>query len=542
MTKLEYEQLLKPLIEIYDEIERKLMVSIVKRIDNYSGMKGTLKWYTDKLNELKLLDRDSLEVFKENRKALLEKIEELTKDCGYKIDNLERLEDYYNTGLIDINPFSLYESQSINTMISEAIKDTKDILDLIETKAIEGTNKEYKRILNQAYIETASGIYTYTESIRHAIDDMASNGIYATNYKSGRQLSIESVVRRDVITRMNKLVGSVELEHAKQLGTNLVYVDQHLGARVRTKYMKHDYEAHAEWQGKKYMVDGSSEDYPNLYEKTGYGEMLGLKGINCYHNLRPTWSWETIDPQIDLQRNKEEYEKLQEMRRFERGIRKLKRKYSIAKYQNDLEEKLKIDTKLNNLQDDYNKYLEDNHLKRDYNREYISKYKLYSIEFQEEYFKEFENLDKETEHLFYYNLETGKQVGKIASGISNQVKPSPSTIIKLLMAKEDSLLAVHNHPRNTSFSRRDIKTFNNSKELGMIVVRTDDYIYVLSTGKGHKINSKDSDKFIDDKYSRIQKEVKKENLNYIEERHKINQVFAKEMGWKYGRVKNDKND
>ena len=128
----------------------------------------------------------------------------------------------------------MFKSESINNLINEALKDTENIMNLINTKAIESTKESYMKILNKAYIETTSGIYTYTESIRRGIKEMAKEGIKGASYESGKTISIEAVVRRDVITRMNKLVGDCELEHAKELGTNLVYVDQHLGARVRT--------------------------------------------------------------------------------------------------------------------------------------------------------------------------------------------------------------------------------------------------------------------------------------------------------------------
>ncbi len=35
-------------------------------------------------------------------------------------------------------------------------------MNLIQTKAIEGVKETYKDVLNSAYIETSSGIYTYT--------------------------------------------------------------------------------------------------------------------------------------------------------------------------------------------------------------------------------------------------------------------------------------------------------------------------------------------------------------------------------------------
>lgn len=373
MNKLEYEKLILPLVNLINDIEIDLVRNILNRIDNYDGIKGSLKWYTDKLVELKLLDKENIKVFDKNKNYFKKIIEDIAEGFGNHIDNLENLEKYYKKGLINVNPISLYESIAVNNLINEAISDTYDIMDLIKTKAIEGANEAYKNILNKAYIETSSGVYTYTEAIRKAIDEFSNSGIKAAHYKDGRSITIEAVTRRDVITRMNKLVGDCELEHAKELDTNLVYVDQHLGARVRTEYTKHDYEAHDEWQGKKYMIVGSNEKYDNLYDKTGYGEMLGLKGINCYHNMRPTWEWEEIPKQIDLKENAKVREILDKRNYYARKIRNLKHKKLSARMLNNSKEYKKISDEYIHTNQKYNLFLKENNLIRDYNREYITK-------------------------------------------------------------------------------------------------------------------------------------------------------------------------
>lgn len=373
MNKLEYEKLILPLVNLINDIEMDLVRNILNRIDNYDGIKGSLKWYTDKLVELKLLDKENIKVFDKNKNYFKKIIEDIAEGFGNHIDNLENLEKYYKKGLINVNPISLYESIAVNNLINEAISDTYDIMDLIKTKAIEGANEAYKNILNKAYIETSSGVYTYTEAMRKAIDEFSNSGIKAAHYKDGRSITIEAVTRRDVITRMNKLVGDCELEHAKELDTNLVYVDQHLGARVRTEYTKHDYEAHDEWQGKKYMIVGSNEEYDNLYDKTGYGEMLGLKGINCYHNMRPTWEWEWIPKQIDLKENAKVREILDKRNYYARKIRNLKHKKLNARMLNDSKEYKKISDEYIHTNQKYNLFLKENNLIRDYNREYITK-------------------------------------------------------------------------------------------------------------------------------------------------------------------------
>lgn len=372
MKKYDFDKLLKPLIQIYDEIELDIIKNILNKLVKYDNVQGSLNWYLEKLTELKALEKENLKVILKDKNAIQKEIEKIIENVGFKVDNLDKLKSYYDKGLIEVNPMDLYNSSSIKSLMSEAITDCTTIMDLINTKAIEGSNMAYRNIINKAYVETASGIYTYSESIRNALKEFAVQGIKTVNYENGLSLSIESAIRRDVVTRVNKLVGDKEIQEAKELGTNLMYVDQHLGARVRTKYMKNDYEAHAEWQGKKYMIEGSSKEYPNLYEKTGYGEMLGLKGINCYHHMQPTWEWEKIPRRIDEIENKEKYELSQKQRSYERKMRALKRERLIAKETDDKENVTKINKKIKSTSEDFNKWLEDNNLTRDYNREYVS--------------------------------------------------------------------------------------------------------------------------------------------------------------------------
>ncbi len=438
MNKLEFEKILKPLVKILDDVEIELMYNILSRVDNYKEVKGSLEWYNDKLLELKLLDKDNQSVLKKRTKKIQKVVENIAKVCGNKIDNFEKLQDYYDKGLLNVNPIDLYDSVSINNLIREAIKDGNSIMDLIQTKAIESAKIEYKNILNQAYVETTSGAYTYTESIRKAIDKFADSGIAIVHYKSGINLSIESVVRRDIVTRMNKLVGDVEIEHAKELGTNLVYVDQHLGARIRTKYTKEDYEAHAEWQGKKYMIDGSNEKYDNLYEKTGYGEMLGLKGINCYHHMMPTFEWEEIPDRVDEVENAEKYKQYQQQRAFERKMRKLKRKRECYKATND--ERLD-NASLNYKQESekFNKWLKENNLNRDYDREYIGKHQISSSDL---------NIPKQIEKLYSNQRTPNKKEQYILDKYINSDNILYTTDSKILMTyrqSNDKILINPNH-------------------------------------------------------------------------------------------------
>lgn len=368
MSKKQFYDLLIPLIQIYDSIEQEMILDILERIDNYDGLKGSYKWYIDKLNELKVFEKNNVSIVNKNKKQIKDILKNIVKTSSEKAISIDTLETYNEHTKNNISIEDIYNSNSATNLIKEALKSTESICNLINTKAIESAQQEYQNILNTAYIETANGIYTYDQSIKRAIDKMAKNGILMANYDSGRSIAIESAVRRDVITRVNRLVGDIELETAKDLDTNLVYVDQHLGARTRTKYTKEDYEAHDEWQGKVYMIDGSNDKYSNFYEKTGYTQMLGLKGINCYHDFRPFFEWEEIPKPIDIEESKKERALLDKQREYERNIRILKRQKIIAKKMGYEEDYKKANKKLMKTNKEYKSWLESNDKMRNYTR------------------------------------------------------------------------------------------------------------------------------------------------------------------------------
>lgn len=482
MNKNQFYNLLKPLVSIYDDIEKDMILDILERIDNYDGQKGTLKWYLDKLNELKVFEKYGVSILNKKNKEIKQILEEILETSVKNSVSIDTLESYnsHNNSNVSIN--DIFNSTSANNLISEALKDTEDISKLINTKAIEAAKKEYQSILNTAYLETSTGIYTYDKSIKLAIDKMAQNGILMANYDSGRRISIESAVRRDIVTRINKLVGDIELTTAKDLlKTNLVYVDQHLGARTRTKYTKEDYEAHDEWQGKVYMINGSNEKYDNLYEKTGYGEMLGLKGINCYHDLRPYFEWESIPKPIDIEESRKERELLDTQREFERNIRTLKREKIIDKKMGYEEEYRKASKKLTKINKEYNEWLDNNDKIRNKNREYVSQEMDISrnVQFQKEidkmivgqldiskYTNEFQVTTNDViltpdrkKHILKEHLEVSEHFDKL-----NDILNNPDAIYKQVK-KEDTIWLVKKIDKNVKLTIK-LNTVNNIKEKG----------------------------------------------------------------------------
>lgn len=530
------ENLIKPLVNIYSDLELELIKDIAIRLNTYDGVKGSLKWYMDKLEDIGGFNKNNLKLLSHYSKKSQSEIKRIFKEVGYDVSSFEKYKNTIDDDVLKKSTSSLYNSVTIKNIVNETINETNTIMKTIQTQALESAKREYMQILTDSYIKVSSGVYSYDQIIKQSLKDMAKNGITGVTYKSGIKLNLESTARRDILTKCHQLSGNIELEKAKELGTNLVYVTQHLGARVRTKYTKEDYEAHAEWQGKVYMIDGISDKYDNFYDKTGYGKLLGLCGVNCRHHFFATFEGMKHPILFNEEENEKAYILSQKQRQYERNIRTLKKRKEVDRILNDVDDIKKVNIKLKKVTSEYNDFLKNNNLQRDYNREYIEKSIIHNennfILFNDNIIeKEFKNHNKDVEHLFIYDINTREKLLEVHQNQKSSVggiKP----FILVAKSKPNSLLMTHNHPSNSSFSFNDIDTFNMFKSIDTIVVQTDKYLYYLEKNGINKVNPKELQKLnniIRKKY--IQKYgQKKETL------HKINEEISKKVGWNYGRL------
>lgn len=536
------EILIKPLIRIYEDLELELIKDIAMRLNTYTGIEGSLKWYLDKLQEIGGFNKDNLALLAEYAGKSQNEIKRILRLAGYDVSKLDKYKEYIDDEKLLNNPTKIYESVAVQNIINNSIKETNSMMEIIQTKALESAKENYMKILTDSYIKVSGGTYSYDQAIKQGLKKMAQEGFTGATYKNGKKLSLESTVRRDVLTKVHQLAGDIQIEKAKELKTNLVYVTQHLGARIRTKYTKEDYEVHYEWQGKVYMLDGSSDNYDNFYEKTGYGKLLGLCGVNCRHNFFPTFEGRSHPKLYDEEKNEKEYLKQQQQRRYEAKEREYKRKQVIYKILGDKEELKKLNLKKREFNKDYNQFLEENNLQRDYSREYIEK-DLIKIDNHSDLFednileKDFKNLSNDVEHMIIYDANTGNKKLQITSDSKNSVG-NLKAYATIITSKKDSLSIAHNHPSNSSFSFRDIETFNTYKSINSIIVKTDKYLYYLEKNGINKINTEDLKKISNMTRRKFYKQY---GIN-PDSTHMVNEEISKKVGWNYGRVERIRDD
>ena len=163
---------------------------------------------------------------------------------------------------------------------------------------------------------------------------LANNGI--TIYESygggkSKNYSIENILRRDVMYKVNQANSQVNMENFKKSSAKFIQVSSHPTARTWNKYMKHSYEDHSSWQGKVYYSrDGEAiAGYEEFESTCGYGELLGIGGINCYHQFEMNYTGDNIATEYSEKEVARNYQLSQQQRAYERAIRQLKQAKSV---------------------------------------------------------------------------------------------------------------------------------------------------------------------------------------------------------------------
>lgn len=221
---------------------------------------------------------------------------------------------------------------AMQEFLNAAIVKTKgDVKNLTMTTGATAANL-YNKAVNQAYIEASSGAFSYEQAIQRAVKKAAVDGSTVT-YTSGHTTSLDAAVRSSVITGLNQTAAKLTEMYSKELGAEYYETTAHAGARP----------SHQDWQGQIFKIEGSTPEYPNFEEATGYGTAGGLCGVNCRHSFfpffpgisTPGYSKKDLSEYEAVRhtyrgKSLTEYECTQVQRRYERKIREDKRE--IASY------------------------------------------------------------------------------------------------------------------------------------------------------------------------------------------------------------------
>lgn len=559
-------------VELYNQLNIEITADIITRVAQMQEVTQT------SIKQLKVLKQtNGMEVF---NKAL-EKTSMLTAETKKKLKQLfedmasEDLEGYKKLYQYRDKPFKLSDTQY--KILNQGLQDTNRLLKNFSNTIAFQSKQAYVEAVDSAYMKVASGAFDYGSAIHSACQELANKGITLKD-KLGRNVQLDVAVRRNILTGIQQTANNINRDIEEYLGCDGYEVTAHLGARP----------SHAEAQGKQYAINHNtkiSRDYPL------WGDVQGLWGeYNCRHTYfgiilgvsEPKYSAKELkefrEATVILNGKRlPYYEATQKQRQLENAIRKQKRTVQTLEKAN-LDHKLEKG-QLAQLQRKYNNFCKETGLEKDYSRTQITKsnvknkiepiFKQEKIEnkkqlmnFQEntESFRsnkikptlysdvtrknnivKYENKIMELykknkkENMAILESKQGELFGNITTGKRMTVGPDTKTLAKMLIAKKNSLIVIHNHPKNYSFSLTDIETFNKINSIKTMILLTDNYKYYLTFGNGNRIKTKE---LIKD-YTKIENMIKKKykTFNDIEIRDLTNQEFFKRKGWLYEKEK-----
>lgn len=384
MIENKIQSAIKPILSIYSKIELELIEKIAEHFNLNEEFINSDYWYFEKLKELGGLNNETLKLLEEYTGRTKQELLKAMQDIGVNSIPIEQLNIATQKNAL-LNPEKIINSTNIQKLIKYSYNEVeKTFLNLNKTIQ-EQVRQTYTDIITETYIKTNAGVCSYKEAILQSLDKLGDKGISILTYQDKNRLirnyDVVGTIRRDLLIATRGLAGKVNEEVIKESGNHIVRVTNHFGAR--TGDGGQNYTNHAWWQEMQFFCwnyDGKAtkeeKKLPDFMEHCNYGDIRGIVGINCKH-LFTTWygSTKKEDLKYTYDENKEEYEKTQQQRYLENGVRKWKRKQVIANKAQDEEEYKKASIKTKEWQDRLNIFTNQNNLKRDYTREHIKEYK-----------------------------------------------------------------------------------------------------------------------------------------------------------------------
>lgn len=264
------EQLEKQAVELYNALELQIIEEIAQRIANFKYANTVVANNARIAQEMGFLYEDIIQKVANYNNATYEEIQDIFNKAGIKTIKLDD-NIYKEAGL---KPIPLKQSKSMLQLLTATAKKTNNNLQNLCLTTANTSQTQFYNSINKAYMQVATGVKSHTTAVIDTIKELSKQGA-TIKYPSGREMSLESAVRMNIVTGINQTCGKLQLMRAEELEWDLMELTAHAGARP----------THAQWQGKIVSISGQ-EGYLSLQD-IGYGTATGFKGINCRHDWMP---------------------------------------------------------------------------------------------------------------------------------------------------------------------------------------------------------------------------------------------------------------
>ena len=238
------------LAELYRSLENQLLDEICSRLN-----------LADQLNEVTVQSIRALRSHGISQQEIERAIRRTTNISEKKLtelldDVVGRNQKYYSEliGIADVTApqtlLSIEDTYAIYEQTRQAFRNiTQSMAFLVDNgRTLLAPARAYQYVLDSAVLEIQSGAISYNQAIRYAVKQLADSGIRVAEYESGHRDQIDVAVRRAVMSGVNAICQKYSEQSMEYLGTNLVEVSAHIGARNIDG--PNGWENHERWQGR----------------------------------------------------------------------------------------------------------------------------------------------------------------------------------------------------------------------------------------------------------------------------------------------------
>lgn len=358
----------EPVTDIYRALEHEVFEMISKRLKTSKDItKDTVfQWQVDKMNQLRLVNNDTIKVLSKTTGIAEKEIRKAIKDTGViTIESVDHeLKDIYEP-----LPKPSHIDKVLETFVASAFKDIDNYVNqsLIDTNYGKGTvSKMYQQIVEKTTGKVLAGTKTVNQAVTETIIEWSNSGLSTAFVdRGGNTWNLERYAESVIRTTANNVYNDLRMERMQEYDLDLVLVSSLPDPREICSHI----------QGKVATLKEPSVNdtgYPSVYD-FGYGTPGGLRGINCRHMFFPFI--EGINENNQPQYSDDEMELNRELRQkhryYERQIRKAKQSLNIAKNTGDEVSILRYKKLVRNRQARLRSFINSSGRTRQYDRERV---------------------------------------------------------------------------------------------------------------------------------------------------------------------------
>ena len=311
------------MLSVHKELEASILKDITRRILKSGFVTDTASYQAEKLNEAGLCYNEILDEISTRTKKCREEIKKSFSDAETKVFDYD--ESVLANAGINAHEFKKISPRMKRIITAALAKTATDAVNLTKTTA-NTTQSLYISACDLAHMQVMSGAFDYNTAVKNAVTHAAREGIKVV-YPTGAVSSLDTAVRRSVLTGVNQTFAKITEMRAKEFDVDLMLTSTHIGARPE----------HAVWQG--YVVSLSGRDGYLTLSDVGYGDVRGIFGANCRHSWNMFFEgashMQYTEAQLEEMRSAtckydgkefKIYEARDKQRAMERGIKSTKRK------------------------------------------------------------------------------------------------------------------------------------------------------------------------------------------------------------------------